>query len=73
MERKFKGIALMILGVNLFVVGILMFVFSLPFIAFLIGILASAILQLIGLYLVFSNEHNETEKIIQDFIDGKDE
>ncbi len=44
---------------------------------FAMGILTMAIislaLELFGLYFVFSNKNNNTEKAVKNYIDGKDE
>ena len=73
MERKIKGISIMIFGLFLCVAGVFLFLMSLRFIAVIFGAVIAAIMQLIGIYLVFTNKNNQTEKVMQDFISGKEE
>lgn len=73
MERKIKGIALMIFGLFLCALGVFLFLFTLRIIALVVGVIVAATMQLIGLYLVFVNKNKETDKIIQDFINGNEE
>lgn len=73
MERKFKGIALMIFGIFLFLISICVTCFFEQFYAFITGLFISFCFEMIGLHFVFSEQNNDTDKAVDNFVKGEDE
>ncbi len=71
MERKIKGIALMLVGIFMLIIVCCFLILEMQFELFIAGLVASAIFLAIGLYLVFSNK--DVDSAIKNYIDGKDE
>ncbi len=71
MERKIKGIALMLVGIFIIIIACCFLTLQMQFELFIAGLVASVIFLAIGLYFVFSNK--EVDGAIKNYIDGKDE
>ena len=78
MERKFKGIAIMLLGIFICVLcfmGMPYFLMgkALYFIVAVTMSTISVVLESVGMYFVFSVKNNDTEKAIKSYINGQQE
>ncbi len=73
MERRIKGIALMLLGIFLFIISISLTYFFEQFYAFIAGLFVSFCFEMVGLYFVFSEQNNDTDKAIDNLVKGKEE
>ncbi len=73
MERKFKGIALMLLGIFLFLIIICITYFTANSYIFIAGLFVSFCIEAVGLHFVFSQDNNDTDKAVKNYFDGKEE
>ena len=73
MERKIKGIALMIFGIFLFLISICVTYFFEQSYAFITGLFISFCFEAIGFHFVFSEQNNDTDKAVDNFVKGEDE
>ena len=73
MERKFKGIALMLVGIYLFIISVVATWIFVQFYVFVAGLFVSFCFEMIGLHFVFSEQNNDTDKAVDNFVKGEDE